>query len=60
MVGRSDLLLKGAKALNMQLNLRKGSNDVRLVPVPHVAGGLGTPNITLADINGDGRADYLL
>jgi len=61
--GRSDLLVKGAEgSLDLWLNTGDpASNRITWVPIPNIAaGGIGTPNITLADINGDGRADYLI
>ncbi|KAL8688084.1 MAG: hypothetical protein Q9218_005918 [Villophora microphyllina] len=61
--GRADYLVKGPTgSLNMWLNTGDvGSQKITWIPAGEIAGGLGTPNITLADITGDaGRADYLI
>lgn len=36
------------------------SYDITWVPLDQVASGLGTPNISLVDITGDRRADYMI
>ncbi|KAK5000912.1 hypothetical protein LTR66_000329 [Elasticomyces elasticus] len=60
--GRADYLVKSATGgLDLWLNTGAvDSADIVWVPYPNMAGGLGNPNITLADLNGDGRADYLM
>ena len=54
--GRSDYLVKGDKgSLHIWLNLADvGSRTINWFDGGQIAGGLGTPNITLADITGDG------
>ena len=60
--GRSDyILVHDNGALDVWLNIGSyGSSDITWVPYTNVATGLGTANISLADLDGDGRADYLI
>ena len=55
--GRADYLVKGEKgSLDLWLNIGEaGTAKLNLAPAGQIAGGLGSPNITLADITGDGR-----
>lgn len=54
-------LLHGNGALEVYLNIGDyGSAAITWVPQGQIASGLGTNNVTLADIDGDGRADYLI
>lgn len=59
--GRSDYLVKGDKgSLDVWLNTADvGSKTITWIPVKGIAGGLGTPNITLADLTGDGKSTNL-
>ena len=58
--GRSDYMVKGDKgSLNLWLNTGDvGSQKINWVPAGEIAGGLGTPNITLADLTGDGKPTH--
>ncbi|KAL8846305.1 MAG: hypothetical protein Q9221_008603 [Calogaya cf. arnoldii] len=60
--GRSDYLVKGPEgSLSMWLNTGDvGSQKITWIPAGEIAGGLGSDNISLADITGDGRADILV
>ncbi|KAL8825309.1 MAG: hypothetical protein Q9191_004492 [Dirinaria sp. TL-2023a] len=60
--GRDDLLVRGPKgSLHCWLNLGKlHTEEIFLHEVGQIASGTGTSNITLADINGDGRDDVLI
>lgn len=55
---RIDYLVKGNNGeLNAWLNIGSpGSHDITWVPQGQIASGLGTPNITLADLDGDGQS----
>lgn len=55
---RTDYLVKGNNGeLNAWLNIgTPGSHDITWVPQGQIASGLGTPNITLADLDGDGQS----
>jgi len=59
--GRADYLVKGPQGqLNLWLNIGTyGSSDITWSQVNEIAAGQGTPNITLADIDGDGKSFYL-
>ncbi|KAL9635740.1 MAG: hypothetical protein Q9204_002513 [Flavoplaca sp. TL-2023a] len=54
--GRSDYLVKGAEgSLSMWLNTGDiGSQEITWIPAGEIATGLGSSNISLADISGDG------
>ncbi|KAL8882684.1 MAG: hypothetical protein Q9198_000354 [Flavoplaca austrocitrina] len=54
--GSSDYLVKGPEgSLSMWLNTGDiGSQEITWIPAGEVATGLGSPNISLADISGDG------
>ena len=60
--GRDDLLVRGAGgSLHCWLNLGKSHTEgIELHEVGQIASGTGTINITIADINGDGRDDILI
>ncbi|KAL8651232.1 MAG: hypothetical protein Q9226_004788, partial [Calogaya cf. arnoldii] len=60
--GRSDYLVKGPEgSLSMWLNTGDvGSQKITWIPAGEIAGGLGSGNILLADITGDGRADIVI
>lgn len=54
-------LLHDSGALEVYLNIGDyGSASITWVSQGQIASGLGTDNVTLADIDGDGRADYLI
>ncbi|KAL9019778.1 MAG: hypothetical protein Q9185_002922 [Variospora sp. 1 TL-2023] len=60
--GRSDYLVKDSDGgLDAYLNIGKPKTiqGIEWKPAGHIAGGTGTSDLVLADINGDGRADYL-
>ena len=54
--GRADYLVKGSNgALNLWLNIGSpGSLDLAWIPQGEIAWGLGTSDIALADLDGDG------
>ena len=56
--GRADYVISNSNGgLDVFLNIGDaGSTDITWTPFPNIAGGLGTPNITLADLDGDGTA----
>ena len=60
--GRADYVLVGDKGdVYLWLNVgSSGSYDITWVPQGQIATGLGTRNISLVDLSGDGRADYLI
>lgn len=60
--GRADyLLLYPDGALDLYLNIAPyGSSDITWVPYTKIASGLGNPNITLKDLDGDGMSMSLL
>ncbi|KAL9059935.1 MAG: hypothetical protein Q9206_001254 [Seirophora lacunosa] len=60
--GRPDYLVKNSKGgLDAYLNIGKPKTiqGIEWKPAGHIAQGTGTSDVVLADINGDGRADYL-
>ena len=60
--GRPDYLCKNSKGgLDAYLNIGKAKTiaGIEWKPAGHIAQGTGWGDIALADINGDGRADYL-
>ncbi|KAK4896112.1 hypothetical protein LTR27_005969 [Elasticomyces elasticus] len=61
--GRADYVVKHDDGgLDVYLNIGAYGSVDNIVWQPYLkaAGGLGNPNITLADLDGDGRADYLI
>lgn len=60
--GRADYVVIGGKGeVTLWLNLGSSlSYDITWIPLNEVATGLGTPNVSLVDISGDGRADYMI
>lgn len=60
--GRADYVVIGQKGeVTLWLNIGSSlSYDITWVPLGEVASGLNTPNISLVDISGDGRADYMI
>ena len=60
--GRADYAVVGEKGeVSLWLNIGEyKSYDITWVPQDQIASGLGTPNISLVDISGDGRADYMI
>ncbi|KAK5134073.1 hypothetical protein LTR08_006963 [Meristemomyces frigidus] len=60
--GRADYLVNSANGgLDLWLNTGAvDSADITWIHYPDMASGFGNPNIALADLNGDGRADYLM
>ncbi|KAL9600416.1 MAG: hypothetical protein Q9219_003169 [cf. Caloplaca sp. 3 TL-2023] len=60
--GRPDYIVKDSKGgLDAYLNIGKPKTiaGIEWKPAGHIASGTGTADISLSDINGDGRADYL-
>ena len=55
--GRADYLVKNANGgLDLWLNIGDyGSANITWVPYSGIATGVGNPNVSLADINGDGK-----
>ncbi|KAL8942644.1 MAG: hypothetical protein Q9216_001557 [Gyalolechia sp. 2 TL-2023] len=61
--GRPDYLVKNSNGgIDAYLNIGKPKTieGIKWIGAGHIAAGLGTDDISIADINGDGRADYLL
>ncbi|KAL8819440.1 MAG: hypothetical protein Q9223_002123 [Gallowayella weberi] len=61
--GRPDYLVKNSNGgLGAFLNIGKAKSidGIQWIGVGQIASGLGTDDITFADINGDGRDDYLI
>lgn len=60
--GRADYAVVGKKGeINLWLNTGGPSSyDVSWISAGQIATGLGTPNISLVDISGDGRSDYMI
>ena len=60
--GRAGYALVGPKGkINLWLNVGGPSSyDVSWISAGQIATGLGTPNISLSDISGDGRSDYMI
>lgn len=58
--GRADYLVVGSKGeLTAYLNVGS-AYDITWVPQNQIATGLNTGNISISDITGDGRADYII
>ncbi|KAL8773359.1 MAG: hypothetical protein Q9209_001753 [Squamulea sp. 1 TL-2023] len=60
--GRPDYLVKNSNGgLDAYLNIGKPKtiDGIQWKPAGHIAQGFGSDDISMADINGDGRADYL-
>ncbi|KAL8830972.1 MAG: hypothetical protein Q9170_005496 [Blastenia crenularia] len=59
---RTDYVVKSdTGALTVFLNIGKaGSDEHKLVPFGQIASGLGNSAVVLADLDGDGRDDYLM
>ena len=58
MTGRADYLVKNDDGgLDVYLNIGEYGSvaDINWQPYKNAAGGLGNPNITLVDLDGDGR-----
>lgn len=61
--GRPDYLVKhpnGAIDAFLNIGKPKSVDGIKWIPAGQIAGGFGTDDISLADITGDGRSDYLL
>ena len=60
--GRADYVVVGEKGeVDMWLNVGSPSSyDITWIQSGQIATGLGTPNVSLVDISGDGRADYMI
>ncbi|KAL8637044.1 MAG: hypothetical protein Q9228_005642, partial [Teloschistes exilis] len=61
--GRLDYLVKNSNGgIDAYLNIGKDNTieGIQWIGAGHIAAGFGTDDISIADINGDGRADYIL
>ena len=60
--GRADYVVIGERGeINLWLNVGGPSSyDLSWIPAGQIATGLGTPNVSLIDVSGDGRSDYII
>ncbi|KAI4198895.1 MAG: hypothetical protein LQ350_004960 [Teloschistes chrysophthalmus] len=61
--GRLDYLVKNSNGdIDAYLNIGQDNTieGIQWIGAGHIAAGFGTDEISIADINGDGRADYIL